>query len=152
NRLREAAGGLHFDNNYITEQILKEARHYYELSAALAPFVGAPGPERGAVRLLAGTLEDRLKATLERLFRLLGLRYQPREIYSAYLAVSRKRHEESAAALEFLDNVLERDIKRILLPLFDAPDHLLEHGHELFGVQELTAEAAIRELIGSRGP
>src|SRR5262249_14390399 len=96
--------------------------------------------------------EDRLKATLERLFRLLGLRYQPREIYSAYLAVSRKRHEESAAALEFLDNLLERDIKRILLPLFDAPDHLLERGSELFGVHELRCEQAIRESIGSRDP
>jgi HEAT repeat protein len=152
NRLRETADHLQFDNDYITEQILKEARHYYELSAAVAPFNGNSSGGHRAVRLLAGTLEDRLKATLERLFRLLGLRYQPREIYSAYLAVSRKRHEESAAALEFLDNLLERDIKRILLPLFDAPDHLLERGRELFGVQQLTAEQAIRELIGSRDP
>ncbi len=152
NRLRQSADNLQFDHDYVMDQILKEARHYYELSAALAPFAGTPDGDRGAVRLLAATLEDRLKATLERLFRLLGLRYQPKEIYSAYLAVSRKQHEESAAALEFLDNLLERNIKRILLPLFDAPEHLLEHGRDLFGVQEVTAEQAIRELIGSKDP
>ena len=98
------------------------------------------------------TIEERLKGTLERLFRLLGLRYPPKEIYSAFRAVSRKQHEEATAALEFLDNTLERDIKRILLPLLDAPEHLHEHGKELFGVDVRSAEDAIRELIRSHDP
>src|SRR5205085_12033535 len=125
---------------------------YYELTAALEPFKSQEGRGRGAARLLALTIEERLRSTLDRLFRLLGLRYPPKEIYSAYRAVARRQHDEATAALEFLDNTLERDLKRILLPLLDAPEHLHEHGRELFGVEVRSAEDAIRELIRSHDP
>ena len=151
NRLRESSPALSFENTFVNEQILKEARHYVELNAALAPF-----RERkdglAATRLLARTIEDRLTATLARLFRLLGLRYPPKEIYSAYLAVSGRRHEELSAAVEFLDNVMERDLKKMLLPLLEAPDHVLEQGRDLYGVNVPTAEEAIRDLIRSHDP
>jgi AAA family ATP:ADP antiporter len=148
NRLRESNPSLNFAENYVNQQILREARYYCELNAALAPFRNAT--EHPATRLLARTIEERVLETLERLFRLLGLRYPPKPIYSAYLAVQRQNHEEATAAIEFLDNVLSRDLKRILLPLLDAPENLLEHGRELFGVQVPTGEAAIRELLHSR--
>ena len=146
NHLRENSPDLNFENSFVSDQILKEARHYYELYAALAPFQGEQA------RLLARSLEDRLKRTLERLFRLLGLRYPPKEIYNAYLAVSRNNAEEHTAALEFLDTTLDRNLKRILIPLLDAPETRLEHGRELFGVEPLNAEHAIRELIRSHDP
>jgi AAA family ATP:ADP antiporter len=152
NRLRETDGALNFDNHFVTEQFSAEARHYYELNAALAPFKDREASAHTAARLLALSIEERLQRTLERLFRLLGLRYPPKEMYSAFRAVSRDKHEDATAALEFLDNTLERDIKRILLPLLDAPEHVHEHGKELFGVDVLTAEDAIRELIRSRDP
>ncbi len=146
NRLRETAPGLNFDDSFVTGQILEEARLYCELNAALSPFREYRDGQRRPSRLLARTIEERLTRTLERLFRLLGLRYPPKEIYGAYLAVSR-RQADTAAALEFLDNILDRRLKRILLPLLDAPEHLLEHGKDLFGVEVPTAEEAIRELI-----
>ncbi len=152
NYLRLHSPSLNFDEAFVTEQIWSEARRYFELNAALAPFLEYRRGEQRAARLLARTIEQRLKDTLERLFRLLGLRYPPREIYSAYLAVSRPHGSETVAALEFLDNVLERDLKRILLPLLDAPENALEHGRELFGVQVPSAEEAIRELIRSQDP
>jgi AAA family ATP:ADP antiporter len=152
NRLRETDASLNFENHFVTEQISTEARHYYELNAALAPFKEREAGEHTAARLLALTIEERLRGTLERLFRLLGLHYPPKEIYSAFRAVSRRQHEEATAALEFLDNTLERDIKRILLPLLDAPEHVHEHGKELFGVDVRSAEDAIRELIRSHDP
>jgi ATP/ADP translocase/HEAT repeat protein len=151
NRLRETNPDLNFENHFVSEQIWQEARHYYELSAALEPFRSEDDGHRAA-RLLARTIQDRLKGTLERLFRLLGLHYPPKEMYSAYRAVARQRHEEATAALEFLDNTLERDIKRILLPLLDAPEHLHDHARELFGVETRSAEEAIRELIHSHDP
>lgn len=146
NRLRETAPKLNFENSFVTEQILKEARHYYELYAAMAPFQGEQA------RLLARSLDYRLKGTLERLFRLLGLRYPPKEIYNVYRAVSRDNAEEHTAALEFLDTTLDRNLKRILIPLLDAPETRIERGRELFGVEPMTAEEAIRELIRSHDP
>lgn len=150
NRLRESDANLVFDTNFITEQILKEARYYCQMNAALAPFRDRQLSDRTASKLLARTIEEHLKATLARLFRLLGLRYPPREIYQAYRAVQRNDHEEHTAAVEFLDNILERNLRKFLLPLLDAPEHALETGTDLFGVQPLSVENAVRELIRSR--
>lgn len=152
NRLRETTPELNFDDAFVTSQILEEARRYYELNAALAPLREYRNGDDRASRLLARTIEDRLMRTLERLFRLLGLRYPPKEIYGAYLAVSRHHASDSAAALEFLDNILDRSLKRILLPLLDAPENLLERGKDLFGFEAGTPEEAIRELIRGQTP
>jgi ATP/ADP translocase/HEAT repeat protein len=152
NRLRETAPHLNFDDGLIAGQLSSEARTYYELSAALAPFRELLAGDRPALRLLARTIEDRLKNTLSRLFRLLGLRYPPKDVYYAYLAVSKPTRYDSATALEFLDNVLDRDIKRLLLPLLDAPQNLLSHGRDLFGVQRVPVEDAIRSQIRSGDP
>ncbi len=146
NRLRETNPDLNFENSFVTEQILKEARKYYELYAAMAPFQGEQA------RLLARSLDYRLKCTLERLFRLLGLRYPPKEIYNVYRAISRDNAEEHTAALEFLDTTLDRNLKHILIPLLDAPETRLERGHELFGLERMTAEQAIRDLMNSHDP
>ena len=151
NRLRESNPHLNYRDEFVTQQIYQEARYYFELNAALAPFRNRQKPAPAA-SLLARTIEERLRQTLERLFRLLGLRYPPRDIYSAYVAVNQQQAERFSAAVEFLDNVLERDLKRILLPLLDAPDHVLETGKHLFGIDGKTPEAAVRDLIRSKDP
>jgi HEAT repeat protein len=152
NRLRETAPQLKFDHGVIASQFSSEARTYYELTAAIAPFREFLAGDRPGLRLLARTIEDRLKNTIARLFRLLGLRYPPKDVYYAYLAVSKPTRYDSATALEFLDNILDHDIKRVLLPLLDAPQNLLSHGRELFGVQTLTVEDAIRSQLHSGDP
>jgi len=148
NRLRDAVPRLDFGAPPVTKQIFNEARSYFQLHAALAPFKGQHD-RRSATGLLASTLEERLQRTLERLFRLLGLRYPPKEIYAAYLALSNRRSQQFAAALEFLDNLLDRQLKRIMLPLIDETPHLHETGRDLFGVEPLGPEAALRELMRS---
>lgn len=149
NRLRESDPKLNYPHDFVSQEMMNEARDYFELSAALAPF--RDQKERLPVSsLLARTIEERLRQTLERMFRLLGLRYPPVEIYSAYLAVNRKKGEQTSAALEFLDNVLVREDKRIVLPLLDEPDNVMETGRSLFGIQRKDAEGAVRDLIRSR--
>ena len=151
NRLRESAPQLHYADELVTAQIHQEARYYFELNAALAPFRDQASTPCAA-RLLARTIEERLGQALERVFRLLGLCYAPREIYAAYLAVCRHTGEQHSAALEFLDSVLDRDLKRVLLPLLDAPDHVIETGRHLFGIEVKTPETAVRDLICSGDP
>jgi hypothetical protein len=149
NRLRETAPQLKFDDQFVTARLMSEARACYEANAALAPFRELPSLDRPALRLLARSIEYRLKAATARLFRLLGLRYPPKDIYSAYLAISKPTQYDAAAGLEFLDSVLDRNLKRVLLPLVDAPQNLLDTGRELFGVRKLTLEEAIRLQIHS---
>ena len=146
-RLRAKAPGLKYDGESLPSRIREEARRYYELTASLEP-LREHLAERSPAGLLAKTLEERLKESVERMFRLLGLRYPPKEIYAVYRAVQKQRSEELANAVEFLDNVVERDLKRILLPLFDASVHG-RPGLDLFGIREKSPVAAIRELIRS---
>jgi AAA family ATP:ADP antiporter len=148
NNLRETHPSLNYGRDSVQRQILSEARYYYELSAALAPF--RERKNGTASGLLARTLQERLESTLERLFRLLGLRYPPREIYAAYIALYRHQSKEQAtAALEFLDNVLEREVKRIVLPLLDDEIRVTQSGRELYGIETKDVETALRELIRS---
>jgi ATP/ADP translocase len=151
NRLRANAPRLHFEPGFITPQIMTEARSYFELNAALAPL--RDGNHAGVTAsLLRRSLEERLQKTMDRVFRLLALQYPPKEIYSAFQAVQRRRSEELSAALEFLDNVVEREVKRILIPLVDAPSHLAQRGKELYGIEPRSTEAALRELVQSGDP
>lgn len=151
NRLRDEAPKLDYGIASVQQQALSEARAYLTFRAALEPLraSAAPGP---ATTLLVRTLEDRLRQTVERLFRLLGLCYPPKEIYSAYLAVNQGPGERMSAALEFLDNVLERELKRVLLPLLESSQNLEEVGRELFGLEELNTQRAVRDLIQSGDP
>jgi ATP/ADP translocase/HEAT repeat protein len=149
NRLRESQPDLKYGPESVSKQILNEARSYYELAAALAPFKRQEKPSTAAT-LLVKTLEERLRLTIERLFRLLGLRYPPKQIYAAYLAVNRRKTEEFTTALEFLDNVLDRELKRVLLPLLDydlskGPASSAVH----FGVIEKDVPTALRDLMHS---
>lgn len=151
NQMRKSAPELDYGAPAVTRQILEEAQSYFRLTAALEPFRGERRPGTAAA-LLARSIDERLRNTLERLFRLLGLRYPPKQIYAAYMAVNRRQTEEFAAALEFLDNVLDRELKRVLMPLLDSAGNEGGAGRELFGVEPLPAEGAIRELIRSSDP
>lgn len=152
NHLRIIGPQLKFDDAFVMNQLMNEARTYYELTAVLAPFRELPSGRPPALRLLARTIESRLDATLFRLFGLLGLRYPPGEIRSAYLAVSKPKDHDTTAALEFLDNLLNHNLKRVLLPLLDAPQNLLDHGEALFGVRKPTLEEAIGMEMRSGEP
>jgi AAA family ATP:ADP antiporter len=149
NRLRETDPKLDYGEQSVTRQILNEARYYAELAAALEPFRKQEKPSTAAT-LLVKTLEERLHATIERLFRLLGLRYPPKQIYAAYLAVNRRRPDEYTAALEFLDNILERELKKLLLPLLDQDaSHGAAASSVHLGVEEKDVPSALRDLMQS---
>lgn len=147
NSLRETNPKLNYGRESVTQFIWNEARYYYEMSASLSAFKEKNGTP--AARLLVETLEERLRLALERLFRLLGLRYPPREIYAAYLAVNRKRSDQYTAAIDFLDNVLERELKRIIMPLLEDDPRLVEVGRAVFGVEPRDPRSALKELIRS---
>jgi AAA family ATP:ADP antiporter len=151
NKLRDAAPALDYDTKMSSGRVLEEARYYCELHAALTPLRGYESPPP-ATSLLIRTLEDRLRQTLERLFRLLGLRYPPRQIHAAYLAIGRRAGEDFAAAVDFLDHVLDRELKRVLLPLLDEDSVLAQHAEDLFRIEPKDVREALKSLMHSADP
>jgi len=148
-KLRENEPRLNYGDQSLNARVEREIRHYFETHAALVAFRKNGTPGR-VLALLIRTLEDRLRRNLQRVFGLLGLRYPPREIDAAYRALFRGKEEEYGNALDFLDNVLERDLKRYLMPLFDSSETLVSRGRELFDIREMTVEQALRSMLQSR--
>jgi AAA family ATP:ADP antiporter len=69
---------------------------------------------------LIGLLERRLDSTLERIFRLIGLRYPPEEIMSAYNGIKSGDDHLRLNSVEFLDNLLEPALKKTLVPIAES--------------------------------
>lgn len=75
--------------------------------------------ERNARASLLELLERHLDAGLERIFKLLGLRYQQKDMDIAYEGLLSGKLEAQTNAIEFLDNLLTGDLKRKLLPIIE---------------------------------
>ena len=71
---------------------------------------------KGLTRLL----EKRLDKNLERIFRLLGLNYPNEDIFIIYKGIHSQKPDMRTNALEFLDNLLEPSLKKVLIPLVET--------------------------------
>ncbi|HEX9653880.1 MAG TPA: hypothetical protein VGA99_09220, partial [bacterium] len=116
----------------IVAQILDEADSYINTLAILNTQLNGdhpafvPGeaavngkPVQEAQNLFVKALESRLENNLDRIFRLLGLMYTPDDIYTAYQGIKSADPDARVNALEFLDNVLEKKIKKRVIPLIE---------------------------------
>jgi AAA family ATP:ADP antiporter len=84
----------------------------------------------------------------------LGLRYPAKDIYSAYLGIVSQKKDLRANAIEFLDNILKKDLKKYIFPIMDNIDDdvRLRKGRELFGVEFSNINQAMKFLIEGKDP
>jgi len=54
---------------------------------------------------------------------------------------------KSALVRSFLDSLLEREIKRLVMALLDSPDRLAAHARDLLHIEPKSLETAVRELL-----
>jgi AAA family ATP:ADP antiporter len=162
NKLRLKFPALRSNKTLIEERILEETKHYYRTLAILyrqrnpqsavgaESAVGGFGGNSKARQLLISALEEKLDDNLERIFRLLGLRYQPKDMYNAYLGITSRKSTLRAEAVEFLDNVLKADLKKIIIPIAETTptEVLMAKIRELFGFDLPSEEECIHLLLG----
>lgn len=127
NRLRIKSGSLLFDKKQVMNKIKTEADDYMEMLFILygQKAIGSDGDDAARNRTLAReqlirALEIRLDESLERIFRLLGLSYPPVEMYNAYKGIKSPDTQTRINAMEFLDNVLEINIKQVIIPVIET--------------------------------
>ncbi len=161
NKLRVRFPALRFNKTLIEARILDETRHYYRIATVLQKqrnlqsdqgaesAVGGPDGNSRARRLLISALEEKLDDNLESIFRLFGLRYQPKDMYNAYLGITSQRSSLRAEAVEFLDNVLKADLKKIIIPIVETTptDVPMAKIRELFGFDLPSEEECIHFLL-----
>jgi ATP/ADP translocase/HEAT repeat protein len=142
---------LRFPEEPVREAVRGEAARYAALGQVMhrlrqrpaapeAPASVSEAPSSApAAALGADTLRAARRRSLERLCRLLGLRYRQDDLHNAYRGLTSENAALRSSALEFLDNVLEWDLKRDLLPLLDDPDgrRAADQAPGLFGLPEM---------------
>jgi AAA family ATP:ADP antiporter len=141
NKLRVKFPTLKFDPHIIQTRVLDEIELYKGILRAWLRqnevFLIAqrkngeatlPDQDKKARLLLLFALEEKLDKNLERVFRLLGMKYPPKDMVDAYLGLMSQTAKLKAIAIEFLDNILETRLKRILIPLVEEgrPERIAE--------------------------
>jgi len=119
NKLRSSNAGLRFPTATLRALLDEEL----ELHARLRDYdpLQVPDSASPASALLCCALREKQHESLARIFRLLGLVYPPNDIYNAYLAIVSSHRMARSSAIEFLDNLLDREIASRLLPLLESP-------------------------------
>ncbi len=122
---------LKFNNKYIINKIFDEVKIYHDtLSALYSQQIHIqPGKDikeksdinkNEARTSLIALLERRLDGNLERIFKLLGLKYPPEDIESIYKGIKSDKPDLRINAIEFLDNLLESNLKKVLIPIIET--------------------------------
>ena len=132
NRIRKIFPFIRFDEQSIQRRIIKETEKYFKTLSILYTLnnhsINSEGERqrnlkgmnnKRAGNLLITALEERLDYNLDRIFRLLGLKYCPDDMYNAYKAVTSQSSDLRAKAVEFLDNILDPHSKRMIIPIIE---------------------------------
>lgn len=147
------AGDFECDPEVVDAAIEREIDHYAALGQILR--LTTQSSTDGTDSLIPSSqLRVHRSETLERIFRLLGLRYNQRDIYDAYLGITSDKPPLQDSAVEFVDNLVDFSTRRYLLPLLEDPngDQALEVGSTFFDRDIRRAEDARRYLLEADDP
>lgn len=151
NKLRQRHPGMALDRTLVDLLLAAEiAGHYrsYQVLGQLRP--GDPGHAH-----IVDALRQALEQELERIFRLMALLSPEASLHDAYVGVRSEDGLVRANALEYLENVLTADLRKVLLPLIDS--HVTDAERALLadrfvGASLGTADDAIATLLASDDP
>ncbi len=159
-RLRERLGVV-IDEAHIKKLVAKEVQKHHQLLAMVADLRElADDPRRD---LLRDALDERQHKSLDRIFRLLGTVHPPKAIETIYGNLRSPTPALRANAVEVLDNLLDPDEKRRLLPIVEALGEqsldinarnkslrrVLEKGAEIYPLERKKPEAWLKDLLRS---
>ena len=150
-KLRNRGPELVFDRARVEQALRKTAGEHYQLLQAIHLYVT---DRRRADTLLLKALREKQQQHVKRIFRFLGLTFAAKDMYNAYLGYVSSDRETRASALEFLENVVDRDTKSLLMPFLDPPStpEAIAAGERLFGGRLANRDEALQALLHSRDP
>jgi len=128
NNLKIEFPHLSVERKDIIKLIVKESKLYLDTIAAVFAEIKVQDEENAfqkpeiveARESLIKLLERRLDVILERIFRLLGLKYPPEEILPIYEGLQSDSRDLRINSVEYLDNFLNGHLKKILVPIVET--------------------------------
>ncbi len=150
-RLRDRLGSR-IDEARVRTLVDEEIREHYQNLAALEdlqPIAGHDGPN-----LLRDAIEERLARSLDRVFRLLAIVYPLKAIELIHANLKSTQATTRSNAVEVLDNLLDAEEKRRVLPLVeDGPrERVLARGSELYKLARKAPQDWIEGYLTGRDP
>jgi AAA family ATP:ADP antiporter len=151
NKLHELHPELVMDRQAIETVLTAEViGHYrsYQILGTLGDAFESSDP-------VAAALKESMEHEVERIFRLMGLRWPEFDMHSAYVGLQSPNAAVRANALEFLDNILKPQVRHLFVPLLDSQVTIRERvalANRLLGTTVDTREQAVAALIASDDP
>ena len=146
-RLRSNNRKLRFKWDLLREEVREEARHY----AAVGQIYNLWRKNDVAAGDVFDTevFAQARRRSLENIFRLLSLYYLQDDMMNAFRGLVSERKDLRAGALEFVDNLLDWETKRFLLPILDDPEgeQAAKKASDTFDLQLTRWTEAIAYLI-----
>ena len=129
-RLKWKSPNLIIKDRFIVDKILDECHLYQNTLAVIHSQIviqykkKASDPEtkeeNEARNKLIHLLELRLDRQLQRMFRFLGIRYPPNDVDPIFNTILNGKEEQRIHAIEFLDNILDNQLKKELIPVAES--------------------------------
>lgn len=149
-RLRDAGVQFEIERGRIFEALLLEFNYYYQVYVWHADLNGSGRPPES---LLDEALTVRLNERLNRIFFLLELLYSIETIDTIRAVLQARDSSQRANAIELLDNLIDREIKNLLLPLIESPVAQVSNlAQQRFGVACLPRIERLGYLAGYPDP
>lgn len=117
--------------------------------------LGSLGDAFETTEPVALALHSSMQQEVERIFRLMGLRWPEFDMHSAYVGLTSTNAAVRANAIEFLDNILKPQVRSLLVPLLDAQvptDERVRLANRVLGASVDTREQAVAALLASDDP
>lgn len=144
NKLLRGKPSIKMNAEKVRATFKNEAKNFFELLA-----MKLLQPPHHPNEILLKALDEKMGQSTERIFRLLGLIYDPKDMYGTYLALQSLSSDKHSAAVEFLDNVLAEDDRKYLFPIIDNREEIekMNVGRELFHIPHRRYDEGLLQLI-----
>ncbi len=151
NKIYQAHPEIERDTQMIETVLAAEIMGHYR-SYQILGTIGKNLPEDDPI---AQGLRESMNQEMERIFRLLGLLHPRYDLHSAYSGVQSNNPVVHDNALEFLDNVLQPQLRNVLVPLLDSSVSIFERvrlANRMVGAKVEGREEAVAALVMSSDP
>jgi len=151
NKLHDMHPEVHIDAQLVELVLAAEIAGHYRSYQVLGPLREHLKDDDPGLEGLRRSMDQEL----ERIFRLMTLLIPGPGVHDAYVGVRSSNPTVRENALEFLDNVLKPELRRLLLPVIDSQVTIEERtaiANQLVGAPLETAEQAITTLLASEDP
>jgi AAA family ATP:ADP antiporter len=151
NKLHDTHPDVRIDEQLVDVVLAAEIAGHYRSYQVLGPLRAQLKPDDSVLQ----ALEQSMEQELERIFRLMALVFPGQALHDAYVGVRSTNAIVRANALEYLDNILKPELRRLLVPLLDSQVTVTERiamANGLVGAPLETAEQSIATLLASGDP